>query len=64
MTKITIHDLSDSTELDQDAMRAILGGARSPRERLQLMRKQEQEGRSRSSLRLVEQALAKRLGGR
>jgi len=62
MTKITIHDLSDSTELDQDAMRAILGGARSPRERLQLMRKQED--RSRSSLRLVEQALAKRLGGR
>jgi hypothetical protein len=62
MARISIQDLSDSIELDQEAMRAILGGARTPRERLQLLR--EQDAKPRSSLRLVDQARYKRLADR
>jgi hypothetical protein len=62
MAKISIQDLTDSVELDQEAMRAILGGARSARSRLQEM--QKQEARSRESLRLVDVARNRRAGRR
>ncbi len=62
MAKISINDLTDSVELDQEAMRAILGGARSARSRLEEM--QKQEARSRESLRLVDLARNRRLGRR
>lgn len=62
MAKISIQDLTDSVELDQEAMRAILGGARTARSRLQEM--QKQEARSRESLRLVDLARNRRFGRR
>lgn len=34
MSKIVIADLPDSVELDDQAMRTVLGGSRNPRERL------------------------------
>ncbi len=60
MAKISIQDLTDSVELDQEAMRAILGGARSARTRLQEL--QKQEVRARESLRLVDVARNRRPG--
>jgi dephospho-CoA kinase len=62
MAKISIQDLADSVELDQEAMRAILGGARSARGRLEEL--QKQEARSRESLRLVDLARNRRSGRR
>ncbi len=62
MAKISIQDLTDSVELDQEAMRAILGGARTARSRVQEM--QKQEARSRESLRLVDLARNRRFGRR
>jgi len=62
MSKITIQDLSDSTELDQAAMNAILGGARTSRERLQQLHRQQEA--SRASLRLLDVARHKRLARR
>jgi len=62
MAKISIQDLTDSVELDQEAMRAILGGARSARTRLEEM--QKQEVRSRESLRLLDVARNRRPGRR
>ena len=40
MSRILIQDLADSVELDQQAMRDIMGGTRSARERLQQRRQQ------------------------
>jgi hypothetical protein len=62
MAKISIQDLTDSVELDQEAMRAILGGARSTQMRLAEM--QKREARSRESLRLVDLARNRRSGRR
>lgn len=50
MAKIIIDDLNEDLELDREAMRAILGGSRSARERL--ARQQAQQGKSRQPLRL------------
>jgi hypothetical protein len=62
MAKILIKDLTDSVELDQEAMRAVLGGARSARTRMQEL--QKQEARSRESLRLLDVARNRRPGRR
>ena len=59
MAKISIRDLTDSVELDIEAMRAVSGGARTPEQRLQLLRKQEAS--SRSSLKLMQQAREKKI---
>lgn len=59
MSKISIQDLSDNIELDQEAMRAIMGGARSQREKLLLQAKQNRT--SHSTLRLLQMARAKSL---
>ena len=62
MAKILIKDLTDSVELDQEAMRAVLGGARSARTRMQEL--QKREARSRESLRLLDVARNRRFGRR
>jgi hypothetical protein len=62
MSKITIQDLSDSVELDQAAMSAILGGARTFRGRLQQL--QRQQAASRSSTRLLDLARNKQIARR
>ena len=58
MSKITINDLSDSVELDQQAMAAIIGGTRGGRERQQL--RLQREAKARSSMRLMELARDRR----
>lgn len=58
MSKITISDLSDSTELDQQAMAAIIGGTRGGRERQQL--RLQREASARSSMRLIDLARSRR----
>jgi hypothetical protein len=50
MAKITVDDLKEDLELDREAMRNILGGSRSPRERL--ARQQAQQDPARQPLRL------------
>ena len=62
MSKISIQDLSDSIELDQEAMSAIMGGARTARQRQQLLGRQEVKPRS--SLRLLDVARNKQLARR
>jgi len=62
MSKISIHDLSDSIELDQAAMSAIMGGARTARERQQQLGRQE--AKSRPSMRLLDLARNKQLARR
>ena len=59
MAKISIRDLTDSVELDVEAMRAVSGGARTPGQRLQLLRKKEASARS--SLKLMNQAREKKI---
>ena len=59
MTRILIRDLTDSVELDMEAMRAVSGGARTPGQRLQLLRKQQTS--SRTSLKLLDQAREKKI---
>lgn len=62
MSKISINDLSDSIELDQAAMSAILGGARTSRDRQQqLRRRQAQSG---SPVRLFDLARNKQMARR
>ena len=58
MSKITINDLTDSIELDQQAMAAIMGGTRGGRQRQQLRLQREAEARS--SMRLIELARGRR----
>jgi hypothetical protein len=62
MSKISINDLSDSIELDQAAMSAILGGARSSRDRQQQLRRQQAQ--SRSPVRLFDLARNKQMARR
>ncbi len=62
MSRISIQDLADSVELDQQAMRDIMGGARSARERLQQRR--EQAMTSQQGQRLMELARGKALARR
>jgi hypothetical protein len=62
MSKISIKDLSDSIELDQAAMSAILGGARSSRDRQQQLRRQQAQ--SRSPVRLFDLARNKQMARR
>jgi len=62
MSKILIQDLPDSLELDQAAMRAVMGGARTPRERLQQLRKLEEQNRH--PARLLDLARRKQLARR
>jgi hypothetical protein len=50
MAKITIDDLKEDLDLDREAMRAILGGSRSARERM--ARQLAQQDKSRQPLRL------------
>lgn len=59
MAKILVRDLTDSVELDIAAMRAVSGGARTPGQRLQLLRKKEASARS--SLKLMNQAREKKM---
>ena len=58
MSKITINDLADSIELDQQAMAAIIGGTRGGQQRRQLRLQREAEVRS--SMRLIELARGRR----
>jgi hypothetical protein len=58
MSKITINDLSDSIELDQQAMAAIIGGTRGGRARQQL--RLQREAKARSSMRLLDLARDRR----
>ena len=58
MSKITINDLSDSIELDQQAMAAVIGGTRGGRARQQL--RLQREAKARSSMRLLELARDRR----
>lgn len=62
MAKIRVEDLTDSVELDREAMQTILGGARGVRTRLQEL--QQQSARSQESLCLVGKARGKRLARR
>jgi hypothetical protein len=62
MSKILIQDLSDSVELDQQAMSAILGGARTSRDRLQQLHRQKAQAQPR--VRLVELARGMHLARR
>jgi hypothetical protein len=62
MSKISINDLSDSIELDQAAMSAILGGARTSRDRQQQLRRQQAQ--SRSPVRLFDLARNKQMARR
>ncbi|MBN7795001.1 hypothetical protein [Parahaliea mediterranea] len=50
MAKIIIDDLNEDLELDREAMRAILGGSRSARDRL--ARQQARQGKTPQPLRL------------
>jgi len=52
MAKIIIDDLNEDLELDREAMRAILGGSRSARDRL--ARQQAQQGKTPQPLRLFQ----------
>jgi hypothetical protein len=58
MSKITINDLSDSIELDQQAMAAVIGGTRGGRARQQL--RLQREAKARSSMRLLDLARDRR----
>ena len=62
MAKISIQDLSDSIELDQEAMRSIQGGSLSARERMQQRLKQAAE--KNEPLRLMDLARSRQLGRR
>lgn len=62
MSKILIEDLSDSIELDQQAMSAIMGGARTARDRLQ--QAHTRKAQSRSPVRLIELARNRQLARR
>ena len=62
MSKISIKDLSDSIELDQAAMSAILGGARISRDRQQQLH--SQQAQSRSPVRLFDLARNKQMARR
>jgi hypothetical protein len=62
MSKISINDLSDSIELDQAAMSAILGGARTSRDRQQQLRRRQAQ--SRSPVRLFDLARNKQMARR
>jgi len=62
MSKITIQDLSDSVELDREAMSAIMGGARTFRGRLEQLNRQQQA--SGASARLLDLARRKQLARR
>jgi hypothetical protein len=63
MSKISIKDLVDSIELDQAAMSAILGGARTSRDRQQQLLRRRQ-AQSRSSMRLFDLARNKQMARR
>jgi hypothetical protein len=63
MSKISIKDLADSIELDQAAMSAILGGARTSRNRQQQLLRRRQ-AQSRSSMRLFDLARNKQMARR
>jgi hypothetical protein len=63
MSKISIKDLADSIELDQAAMSAILGGARTSRNRQQQLLRRRQ-AQSRSPMRLFDLARNKQMARR